>query len=140
MKMVMKMKQTKCYTYFRITGNFDPDAVTEMLGLQPEKSWKIGDKRSNGGEYTFATWNFGYCEEYDSIVDEQMRKTLAPLLPKTAVLQEIKQKFDVNLYLEIVPTLALDEEMPCLAPSLDVMQFCCDTQTELDIDLSIESY
>ena len=138
--MVMNMKQTRCYTYFRITGEFDPDAVTEMLGLQPEKSWKIGDKRSNGTVYNFATWNFGYCEDYDSIVDEQMRKTIAPLLPKIAVLKEIREKCDVNFYLEIVPTLVTDEEMPCLAPSLDVMQFCCDTQTELDIDLSIECY
>ena len=134
------MKQTRCYTYFRITGDFDPDAVTEMLGLQPEKSWKIGDKRSNGTVYNFATWNFGYCEDYDSIVDEQMRKTIAPLLPKIAVLKEIREKCDVIFYLEIVPTLVTDEEMPCLAPSLDVMQFCCDTQTELDIDLSIECY
>ncbi|MBR3630690.1 MAG: DUF4279 domain-containing protein [Oscillospiraceae bacterium] len=134
------MTQTKCYTYFRITGDFDPDAVTELLGLQPEKSWRIGDKRKGGGEYTFATWNFGYCEVYDSIVDEQMRKTIAPLLPKVALLQEIRRKFDVNFYLEVVPVLAAEEEMPCLAPSLDVMRFCCDTQTEMDIDLTIESY
>ncbi len=129
---------TRCYTYFRITGKFDPDTISEMLCLTPEKSWKIGDMRKNGTKYDFAGWNYGYCEDYDVIVDHQMRKTIASLLSKVDILKEIKQRYDVNFYLEVVPTLADPEEMPCLAPSLDVMKFCCDTQTEIDIDLYAE--
>ena len=35
--------RNRCYTYFRIAGNFNPDNVSELLNLVPEKSWKIGD-------------------------------------------------------------------------------------------------
>lgn len=131
-------KRTSCYTYFRITGNFDPDTISELLGLTPERSWKIGDKHKSGHIYDFSSWQFGTCDEYDVYVEEQMRKTITPLLSKISILKEIKQKYDAAFFLEVVPTVASSESTPCLAPSLEVMQFCCDTGTQIDIDLYLD--
>lgn len=39
--------------------------------------------------------------------------------------------------LTVVPSVRFDEPAPCLAPSLEVMRFCCDTDTEMDIDLYV---
>jgi hypothetical protein len=55
--------RNSCYTYFRIVGDFNPDDVSERLGLTPEKSWKIGDLRRNGTRYDFASWEIGRCAE-----------------------------------------------------------------------------
>ena len=132
------MKRTKCYTYFRIVGNFNPEIITTLLCLNPYNSWKIGDTRKNGAKYDFANWDFGYCDKYDIDVDNQMRTTINPLLAKADILNEIKRKYDVDFYLEIVPTIFPDDILPCLSPSLDVMKFCCDTQTKIDIDLYLE--
>lgn len=43
-----------CYTYFKITGDFDPDDITHLLALSPEKQWRVGDLRRNGTVYDFA--------------------------------------------------------------------------------------
>lgn len=131
-------EHTSCYTYFRISGDFDPDTISELLGLTPDKSWKIGDTRKDGkSKYDFACWHFGTCKEYDVLVVNQMLKTITPLLSKVNILREIKEKFDVVFTLEVVPTVRFDESTPCLAPSIQVMQFCCDTGTEIDIDLYV---
>ena len=132
------MKRTKCYTYFRIVGNFNPEIITTLLCLNPYKFCKIGDTRKNGTKYDFANWDFGYCDKYDIDVDNQMRTTINPLLAKVDILNEIRKKYDVDFYLEIVPTIFSDDILPCLSPSLDVMKFCCDTQTNIDIDLYLE--
>ena len=133
------MIRSRCYTYFRIAGDLDPDAVTDMLGIEPGKTHRIGDLRANGTEYDFALWCGCRCDDYDIVTDVQMRKTIAPLLPKKDILWEIKRRFDVCFYLEVVPTVSAgDEQTPCLAPSLDVMRFCCDTGTEMSIDLYTE--
>ncbi len=132
-------EQTQCYTYFQITGDFDPNLITVLLNLPPEKAWKIGDTRNDGSKYDFACWRFGTCGEYDVLVDNQMRKTITPLLMKTDILKKIKQDFDVQFSLNIVLTVRFDEPAPCLAPSLEIMQFCCDTGTEMDIDLYISA-
>ena len=129
---------TNCYTYFRITGDFNPDTISKLLGLTPDESWKIGDIRKNGkSKYDFACWHFGTCEEYDVFVENQMLKTITPLLSKVNILKEIKNQFDVQYTLEVVPTVRFDESTPCLAPSIQIMQFCCDTGTKIDIDLYV---
>lgn len=126
-----------CYTYFRIAGSFEPDEITKLLGIQPETAHTIGELRRNGTPYDCAEWTCGRCETYDIDVSKMIRKTILPLLDKTDILRRIKARFDVSMYLEIVPTVYPDESTPMLAPSMDIMRFCVETGTELDVDLYI---
>lgn len=48
--------RNKCYTYFKIVGNFKTDEISQMLGLTPDEKWDIGDFRRNGTKYDFANW------------------------------------------------------------------------------------
>lgn len=132
------MSKNTCYTYFRIAGDFDPDIVTERLELQPDNFWKIGDIRRDGTEYVFASWEIGRCEEYDVLTENQMHKTIAPLIDKIDRLNEIRNEFNVAFTLEIVPAVYADNTSPSLAPSLQVIDFCYATRTEIDIDLYVE--
>lgn len=74
-----------CYTYFAIVGKFDPDEVTKILNLKPDKASKMGDRRINGTICDSARWEFGRCDEYDSIVERQMEKTISPLYDKISL-------------------------------------------------------
>ena len=129
--------RNSCYTYFKIVGDFDPDEVTDLLGLEPEKTWKIGDERSNGTRYDFALWMIGRCNEYEVEVEKQMRKTVSSLSDKIELLNKIRSENDVSFFLEIVPTIYVGDSNPCLAPSLDIMDFCHATRTEIDNDLYV---
>jgi len=129
--------RNSCYTYFRIVGKFNPDDVTELLKLTPEKTWKIGDLRHNGTKYDFALWEIGRCAEYDVKVENQMLKTIAVLQDKIPLLNQIRQEYDVSFVLEIVPTIYVNDVNPSLAPSLDVIDFCHVTRTEMDIDMYV---
>lgn len=129
--------RNSCYTYFKIVGNFDPDDVSKLLDLTPEKAWKIGDLRRNGTRYDFSMWEIGRCEEYDVEVENQMWKTIAVLQDKIPLLNQIRQEYDVSFCLEIVPTIYVGDTTPCLAPSLAVIDFCHATRTEIDIDMYV---
>ena len=129
--------RNECYTYFQITGSFDPDEITDLMGLKPDKCWKIGDLRKNGTVYDFSSWSFGRCDEYHVHVVEQMRETIAPLWDKMDVLQKIRREYEASFEIKIVPTVYAGESAPCLAPSLDMIDFCHATRTEIDIDLYV---
>ena len=131
------MTENRCYTYFRITGDFDPDVITEQLGLQPNKTWKIGDKRRNGTTYDFSSWVFGYCDKYDVLVENQMHTTIDPLLDKMDLLNEIREKFDVTFTLEIVPTLYAENTSSCFSFFFFFFFFFYSTKTQIDIDLYV---
>ena len=129
--------RNSCYTYFKIVGDFNPDDISALLNLTPEKSWKIGDLRRNGTKFDFAPWEIGRCSEYDVEVENQMRKTIAVLQDKIPVLNQIREKYDVSFFLEIVPEIYANDTNPCLAPSLDIIDFCHATRTEIDIDMYV---
>ena len=127
--------RNSCYTCFKIVGNFNPDDVSASLGLTPEESIKIGDLRRNGTKHELARFTIGKCAEYDVCVENQMRKTISVLLDKIAILNQIREENDVEFFLEIVPSLYVDDITPCLAPPLDVIDFCHATRTQIDIDM-----
>ena len=93
--------------------------------------------RRNGTKYDFALWEIGRCEEYDIDVSNQMRKSIAALQDKIPILNHIRQEYDVSFFLEIVPTIYVDDITPAIAPSLDIIDFCHATRTEIDIDMYI---
>lgn len=70
-----------CYTYFKITGDFNPDVITEIMGLNPSNFWHISDLRRNGTLYDFALREYGRCDKYDVYVENQMMKTIEDLIP-----------------------------------------------------------
>ena len=130
-------ERSSCYTYFKITGDFNPDDISKILGLTSKKQWSIGDLRRNGTKYDFALWEYGRCNDYDVFVENQMMKTIEHLMPKIEILNEIKRKFDVFFTLEVVPSVYAGDTAPCLAPNREVMKFCCETNTNIDIDLYV---
>jgi len=128
--------KTNCYTYFTIKGNFDPKHITSLLKLFPSNSWAIGDKRKAGdGYYDFALWEYGRCDKYEIDIEIQCLKTIAELRRKVEVLQRIKQIYDVDYVLEIVPSIYVNEISPALGFGKDVIEFCYLTETYIDIDL-----
>ena len=129
--------KNSCYTYFEITGNFDPAKVTEMLGLTPSRVRNIGDKLTGGRVSDRAVWEFGRCDKYNVEVEQQMRCTIAPLLDKVEILNQIRAEYDVKFWLSVVPSVFVGESTPALAPTLDIIDFCHETRTEIDIDLYV---
>ena len=131
-----KAAPNTCYTYFRITGDFDPDIITKELNIQPDKVHRIGEMRKNGTVYDFAEWTCGRCDVYSPIIAELMMRTISALAGKKEILKQLKGKYGLHYSLEIVPTLSPNaEDAPCLAPSEPVTLFCAETGTEFDIDL-----
>ena len=90
--------RNSCIHILKQSAILTPDDVSKLLNLTPEKTWKIGDLRRNGTMYDFALWEIGRCTEYDVEVENQMRKTIAPLQDKLSLLNKIKEDFKNPLF------------------------------------------
>ena len=99
----------------------------------------VTDKRTNGTQYGYSCWDYGKCEEYDIETEKQMSKTISDLVPKIDILNQIKNKFNVEFYIQIVPVVYSKNSAPCLGPNLDIIDFCYKTRTLIDIDLYVMS-
>ena len=131
--------KNRCRTYFAIKGDFNPTEICAALELSPNQSWNASDLRRDGKPFGFSYLEFGTNEDYDVYTENQMRKTIAPFLDKIPLLNQIREHYGVEFYLTVVPELYVDEVHPCLAPPLDVIDFCHATRTKIDIDLYLYS-
>ena len=129
--------RNSCYTYFCIEGEFNPDKVSELLNLTPEKAEKIGDLQCDGTKREKACWEFGKCMEYDVYIENQMRKTIAQLQDKIALLNQIRQENNVSFTLLIVSTIYANDITPCLDPPLQIIDFCHATRTRICFDVYV---
>lgn len=127
----------KVRTYFKITGDFNPQVITEELGLAPSKTREKDDDRVAEGykKRLVSLWEYGLIYRKNHVaVDEQMKETVGLLFTKIDKLAELKQKYNVDYTLEVVPEIYSDIDKPVISPPKEIIEFCYLTKTELDID------
>ncbi len=147
------MKNTSCYSYFAICSSgeirngsgfvaaensyFDPDFITAKLGIEPFETRKMGTPRKNGhGCYPFSDWSCCKQAEPAQDAEEQCRiivRRLRKLIPQ---LLEIKEQYNVDYSIIIVPHIC-NEDKPILGFDSEIIEFCYHTGTEIAIDMYI---
>ena len=154
------MEKTNCYTYFSICSNgeigsgglqsteagvFDPDVITKMLGIEPFRKRKKGDRRIGvrdenhpGARYGFSFW--AACKQTEPAIDaeEQCVNIVRMLKEKIPLLLEIKKEYDVGFAIQIVPHIYNAEE-PLIGFNSEIIEFCYLTGTEIGIDMYVYS-
>ena len=101
-------EKTICYSYFFVESKgelmngqglvsdqkdgFDPKYITERLGIEPFRAWKLGDRRRSGGtRYGFSEWCA--CRQSEPALDvgKQCLNIVRELRDKIPLLLELKQ-------------------------------------------------
>ena len=127
----------KSTTYLKIVGDFDPDLVTQALGILPNKTIKKGTIRPNsaGRKYEFSAWHGGLVERAgEDDIGKQMLETIKVFAGKIQDLQTIKGTLGVKIFLVIVPEFSALNDSPIISPPREVIEFCYLSGADLDYD------
>ncbi|GKV68642.1 hypothetical protein NCCP2716_11400 [Sporosarcina sp. NCCP-2716] len=145
------MEYTNSYTYFGIDsrgvidhrglvatakGRFDPQAITSLLRLQPFRSHAYGEQRKNGSIFLFSSWSAVRSSAGRLDAEAQCLEIVRILEDKIAMLRKIKKQYEVSFSLVIVPSIH-GEEPPLLRFPEEVIRFCYETGTEIEVDMYI---
>lgn len=125
--------------YFALTGdNFDPQVVTERIGITPTEKWNKGDKGKYKLTLDYSCWKLSTDKgkEYimvDSLVDE----VIGQLFDKIEIINELKSQFVMDSVLEIVIYIDTNEEQstPAFGHGLKTIEFLHRTKTKTDVDI-----
>ena len=148
----MKRKEeTTCYSYFTIcsegeilnyvgfvaeeNSDFDPDHITELLGIEPHSKWREGDPhpRPSAGIFSFSRWSACRQESPADNAYEQCLAIVRMLKDKIPALMQIKREYKVWFGIEIVPEIH-NEDAPAISFDEEIIAFCHATGTMIDID------
>ena len=131
------MKKHACRTYFLVVGEFDPKAFCRELGITPTRTVRRGEPQgARGIPAAHDRVEIGYNDRYRVNVNEMIRKTLSELAGKTDLLAELRRRYDLTYFLEIVPEIASgsDEPTPILSLDEDIVEFLARTGARHDLD------
>lgn len=133
----------KTYSYFAISSDdeFDPNEISALLHIQPQRAWRKGEKwrtLPHTGETVYRTFSrWTGCEQYQPInnAHEQCLNIVRQLRPKTAELLLLKQKYHLNFWLQVVPKI--HDTTPAVFFDREIIAFCHEIGSEIDVDIYV---
>ena len=133
------MDKGSTYVYFALRGNnFDPQILTDRIGIIPTDTRKAGDKGKYKLTLNYSCWELStdVGREYimvSNLVEEIVNK----LFDKIEIINELKSQYNLYSLLEIVMYIDINEEQttPSLGHDLKTIEFLYRTQTETDVDI-----
>ena len=120
---------------FILTGHgYDPDIITQALGIQPTYTWRAGERVPNSlVRYKHDGWSLtnGPVESLD--VQEVARPLLTSLLPLVDTLADLTEQLGVEA--ELAYTVRMGGEVPAIHFDREMLGAINQLQAEVDIDL-----
>ena len=117
-----------CLTYFLVKydiNNFDMKEFASKLSLDYNLLVYFS---------TDSTIEIGRNEFYQNDINIMIRETLKDLFGKEDILLELKNKYNLEYYLERVPLLLNDDNYIKLSLDIDIIEFMYKTKTIDDLD------
>lgn len=152
----MDIENTSCYAFFLIqsagyldyyqgfipyeNSSFDPDIITNLLGIKPYKIMRFGTLKPNGkSRYNFSSWYGCMQTEPDISRFDQCKNIVNELKSHISVLNTIKEMYDVNYSIQIFPCSNYENCDKVIGFSSEIIEFCYLTNTEIIVDMALYS-
>ena len=89
------------YTYFTISGDFDPKALAQRIGVSPMQILGVGEELLSGEKTEKITLVYGINGDTEKELTERMLASVTPLLDKEELLGELKTDLGLTYYLAV---------------------------------------
>ena len=134
------MEQTTLYAYIKFSGNddFPLEVVTESLGVQPTKTWKVGEKvHADKPLKRFYTCWIYKIDKLETLVVEDVLDPLYDLFnSKVDTISQLKKQLDLHVQIELVIEME-NGRTPGLVISPEFSRFASNINAMIDIDMYV---
>lgn len=126
------------YIYFGLFGDdFEPDVVTERLGIEPSRIMRKGDPIPK-----HTSWQLSTDKVVGEVVDvyEVAEPLIQRLEPKSEAIRSLVDELDLEAILQVVLWISTDENISTPAIGFDggTIQFLSKVRGSIDVDTYIK--
>jgi hypothetical protein len=110
-------KPNECYAYFCVSGSFEPDQITERVGLKPTESSREGELIPKSTmRRKVSRWSLHSRLERSSSLEQHITDVLDQLDLNSAAFERLSSEMDgvlelVGYFSSYYPGLVFDREM-----------------------------
>ena len=132
------METNEGRVYFALDGDdFDPDDVTDFLGVEPTSICRKGDKVPERFP-VHSSWRLSTENVVSDNIDvyELATQVISKLKPKKDLILQAIDKFNVSPRLEVVLWFSMNEEVstPAIGFDVETVEFLGEIGAFIDID------
>jgi hypothetical protein len=126
---------TKIIVHFTLIGRFNPDEVSEKLGISPTKTWRFGESiQKTLASYKHDGWRLSTNEVETLDLDKQLKKIWDIIHPFNSKIINICE--DLKLDAEIACSVDVEgDQYPALYFERESIKRIAELNAELDIDI-----
>lgn len=132
------MNQSNSYVYFAFKGdNFDPNVVTSELRIKPTNSWRTGEPGEYIQQQKYSCWTLKSYSDELLDMDKLVSEVIYQLSDKIELINNLKQRLNLDTVLEIVMYIDINEEQstPYIGHNSEIIRFLHLTETTTEIDI-----
>lgn len=110
-------KDNEQYAYFTVVGEFDPETITEKLGIRPSESWQKGTRNERThSERKFSRWSLDSRLDKSAALEEHVRDVLDQTRGHAVEIRDIGEQFEcwvqlVGYFHNDYPGFGLDRDL-----------------------------
>jgi hypothetical protein len=128
----------ECYVYFALDGDdFDPDDLTQLIGIAPSKIRRKRDMVSNNLP-KFNSWQIHSEKVIDEFVDvyDLSEAVVLRLKDRVELILESKKKYNLTCRLQVVLWVTSDESQstPAIGFEENIINFLAKVGASVDVD------
>jgi hypothetical protein len=134
------MDTTTIDIHFSIEGeDFDPEIMTQKLGITPYLAWKKGNMNILSRKtFPNSFWEIHLGEEPSNDIENQLRKIFELLKDKKVILIKIRDEFRVEYTFALVIYI-VDQQTPGMFLERWFLDFVNELKAEIDFDTYVIS-
>lgn len=141
----MKRPKTRIVVSFSLSGLFEPDEVTSVVGIAPSETWEQGENDPNLGLPQTSGWSLkvGPLYDADAINGMTLVSQLVAIIESKAIeINYVKKKFDLTscLCIWVCSSSKSGVSNPVVGFSASHIQFLSSIGTSIDIDTYVDSF
>lgn len=129
------------YVYFGLFGTFDPDELTERIGIKPTSCCAQGARDSERSLPRTSQWEFSTEKIVAECIDvhELAEQIIVSLEPRAAQFKAAIAELNLSAVLEVVLHFSTSDEVstPIIGFSPRVLAFLVEVNAKIDIDAYI---
>ena len=115
--LTVMVKDNEQYAYLTVTGDFEPEQITSIVGLVPSESWRKGDRNERTHyERKFSRWSLESRLARSASLEDHVRDVLNQSLSSAAQIRQVGHAHNAFIQLvgwfhKVYPGFGLDSSI-----------------------------
>jgi hypothetical protein len=120
-------------TRFRLRGSFDPDDITDVIGISPDRTWRQGEERTPLLRWQMSGWSLVFGPERSVDLEAQIKRMLDTVEPVHERVRSARDRYHAEV--DVFCSADVHDQTPAILLGAETLSRLAHLGLQLGIDI-----